>query len=215
MVRSHLQTIKETVATRKLKKLLHFSSITTTRIFCYKRHVKMVRKRYKREIVNEINALSANRGQELWKHINRLRKSDIVEEETFVSPEDWISHYQQLLYDNQESHATFYFLNEDLDMENANSPNDDILGKPITTKEIHKQISKLKSKKASGRDSISILNNITSSVQSNLDFDRISEQQIVCLSYNNSYINTPNSIRNFMLASLIMKKRLIVCGNAG
>ena len=39
-------------------------------------------------------------------------------------------------------------------MENANSPNDDILGKPITTKEIHEQISKMKSKKASGMDSM-------------------------------------------------------------
>ena len=60
----------------------------------------MMHKRYKREIVNEINALSANRSQELWKHINRLWKTDTVEEETFVSPEDWISHYQQLLHDN-------------------------------------------------------------------------------------------------------------------
>ena len=75
----------------------------------YNRHVKMIQKRYKTEIVNKINALSTNRSQELWKHINRLRKTNTVEEETFVSPEDWISHYQQLLHDNQESHATLDF----------------------------------------------------------------------------------------------------------
>ena len=59
-----------------------------------------------------------------------------------------------MLYDNQESHATFDFLNEDLDMENENSWSDDILVIPITAKEIHEQISKLKYKKASGMDSI-------------------------------------------------------------
>ena len=65
-----------------------------------------------------------------------------------------MNHYQKSLSDNQESHATFDFLNEDLDMENENSSSDDILGIPITAKEIHEQISKLKYKKASGMDSI-------------------------------------------------------------
>ena len=39
-------------------------------------------------------------------------------------------------------------------LENEISPNNDILGQPITTKEIHEQISKLKLKKASGMDCI-------------------------------------------------------------
>ena len=46
------------------------------------------------------------------------------------------------------------FSNEDLDIENENSPNNDILGQPITTNEIHEQISKLKLKKTSGMDCI-------------------------------------------------------------
>jgi len=82
--------------------------------------------------------------------VNQLRKSDAVEEETSVSSEDWICHYQKLLYDSQELHTTLDFSNEDLDMEN--SRNNDILGHPITTSEIHEQISKLKLKKASGMD---------------------------------------------------------------
>ena len=117
-------------------------------------HVKMMHKKYKKEIVNAINALSPKRNQEFWKYINRLRKSEIVEEESYVPPEDWMNHYQKLLYDNQELHATFDFLNEDLDMENENLSSDDILGIPITAKEIHEQISKLKYKKAPGMESI-------------------------------------------------------------
>ena len=66
-------------------------------------------------------------------YINQLRKSDAVEEETSVSSEDWIYHYQNLLYDSQEPYTAFDFSNEDLDLENENSPNNDILGQPITT----------------------------------------------------------------------------------
>ena len=39
-------------------------------------------------------------------------------------------------------------------MENENSPNNDIIGQPTTTNEIHEQISKLKLKKASDTDCI-------------------------------------------------------------
>ena len=41
----------------------------------------MMHKKYDKEIVNEINALSPKRSQKFWKYINRLRKSEIVEEE--------------------------------------------------------------------------------------------------------------------------------------
>ena len=85
---------------------------------------------------------------DFWRNVNQLRKSDAVEEETSVLSEDWICNYQKLLYDSQEPHTTFNFSNEDLDLENENSPNNDILGHPITTNEIHEQISKLKLKKA-------------------------------------------------------------------
>ena len=84
----------------------------------------------------------------------RSSSGDGVEDEACVSSEDWICHYQKLLYDSQEPNTIFDFSNEDLDMENENSPNNDILGQPITTNEIHEQISKLKLKKASGMDCI-------------------------------------------------------------
>ena len=72
----------------------------------------------------------------------------------YVSSEDWKCHYQNLLYDSQEPHTIFDFSNEDRDLENENSPKNGILGQPITTNEIHEQISKLKLNKASGMDSI-------------------------------------------------------------
>ena len=114
----------------------------------------MMHKRYKKQMVNKINALHPKRSQDFRRYINQLGKSDAVEEETYVSSEDWMCHYQKLLYDSQEPHTIFDFSNEDLDLENENSPNNDILGQPITPNEIHDPISKLKLKKASGMDSI-------------------------------------------------------------
>ena len=55
-----------------------------------------------------------------------------------------------LKYDSQEPLTIFDFSNEELDLENENSPNNDILGQHITTYEIHEQISKLKLKKSFG-----------------------------------------------------------------
>ena len=114
----------------------------------------MMHKRYKKQIVNEINALHYKRSQDFLRYINQLINSDAVEEESYVSSEDWICHYQKLLYDSQEPRTIFDFSNGDLDLENENSPNNDILGQPITPNEIYEQISKLKLKKSSGMDSI-------------------------------------------------------------
>ncbi|KAL9969651.1 hypothetical protein ACROYT_G021888 [Oculina patagonica] len=119
----------------------------------YKKLVKQMHKRYKNQLLNEINALNSNQSGDFWKLINKIRKNETVEESSDISSEDWIKHFQNLLYDKaQESHS-----------ENVTSPNnpdqtttktDEILDAPITAKEIHDQISKLKNKKASGTDAI-------------------------------------------------------------
>ena len=57
----------------------------------YKKQVKLMNKKQKIDLINEINSLSSERRQ-----INKLRKESAVEEETLISPEAWI----QLLYDN-------------------------------------------------------------------------------------------------------------------
>ena len=102
-------------------------------------------KNYKRELVDEIIALNPKHRQDFWKYINKLRKDEMVEEESFDTTEDWVSHFQNLLSETQESDTSFNFPNEDLDMKNDNSSDaDDILETLITTKEIHDHISKLK-----------------------------------------------------------------------
>ena len=112
-------------------------------------------KNYKRELVDEIIALNPKHKQGFWKYINKLRKDEMVEEESFDTTEDWVSHFQNLLSETQESDTSFNFPNEDLDMKNDNSSDaDDILQTLITRKEIHDHISKLKTKKASSTDSI-------------------------------------------------------------
>ena len=50
---------------------------------------------------------------------------------------------------------------------------------------------------------ISISKSITFSTQNNLDSDQTLEQQIVYSSCNNSFINTPNNMTNFMLDLLV------------
>ena len=72
-------------------------------------------------------------------------------EETLISPEAWIQHFQQLLYDNNETNENTNFANDSDETENLS--HDEILGKPITPKEIDEHISNLKTKKASSMDS--------------------------------------------------------------
>ena len=79
----------------------------------------------------------------------------MVEEESYVTSEDRVSHFQNLLSETQEPHTSFNFPNENLDIENDNSSDAYVtLETPITTKEIHDHISKFNTKKASGMDSI-------------------------------------------------------------
>ena len=60
-------------------------------------------KKYKNDLFNEINALSSESSEDVWRQINKLRKESTVEEETVKSPEAWIKHFRQLLYDNNET----------------------------------------------------------------------------------------------------------------
>ena len=65
-------------------------------------------KKYKNDLINEINALSSEHSQDVWRQINKLRKESTVEEETLISPEAWIQHFRQLLYDNDETKRKKY-----------------------------------------------------------------------------------------------------------
>ena len=72
--------------------------------------------------INEINALSSERSQDVWRQINKLRKESTSEEETLISPEAWI----QLLYDNNETNGNTSFANDSEETENLSD--DEILG---------------------------------------------------------------------------------------
>ena len=63
-------------------------------------------KRYKNQLLNEINTLNSNQSGDFWKLINKICKNETVEESSDISSEDWIKHFQNLLYDEtQESHG--------------------------------------------------------------------------------------------------------------
>ena len=118
----------------------------------YKKQVKLIHKEYKSDLIDEINALSSEHSQDVWRQINKLRKESTVEGNTLISPEAWIQHFRQLLYDNNETNENTNFANDSDETENLSD--DEILGKPITPKEIHEHILKLKTKQASSMDSI-------------------------------------------------------------
>ena len=110
-------------------------------------------KRYKNQLLNEINTLNSNQSGDFWKPINKFHKNETVEESSDISSEEWIKHFQNLLYDEtQESHGENVTFPNNLDQTTTRS--DKILDAPITAKEIHDQISKLKNKKASGTDTV-------------------------------------------------------------
>ena len=75
-------------------------------------------KKYKNDLINEINALSSERSQDVWRQINKLRKESTVEEETLISPEAWIQHFRQFLYDNNETNVNTSFAHDSDETEN-------------------------------------------------------------------------------------------------
>ena len=91
----------------------------------YKKEVKLMHKKYKNDLINEINA----RSQDIWRQINKLRKESTVEEEILISPEAWIQHFRQLLYDNNETNGNTSFAD---DSDETDLSDDEILGKSKT-----------------------------------------------------------------------------------
>ena len=78
----------------------------------YKKQVKLMHKKYKNDLINEINALSSESSEDVWKQINKLRKESTVEEETLKSLEAWIQHFRQLLYDNNGANVNTSFADD-------------------------------------------------------------------------------------------------------
>ena len=117
----------------------------------YKRLVKKMHKEYKNNILTEINTLSSKHSQDFWKKINKIRNLKTVEESCDIAPEDWTNHFRNLLYESHESEANGNLENN---LNETPTLSKHSLDTPITAKEIHDYISKLKTKKSSGTDSI-------------------------------------------------------------
>ena len=110
-------------------------------------------KRYKNHLLDEINTLNSNQSGDFWKLINKIRKSETIDESSDIPPEDWIKHFQNLLYDKKETQKSHTVVNPPSNLDET-TQSDEILNGPITVKEIHDQISYLKNKKAPGTDTL-------------------------------------------------------------
>ena len=91
-------------------------------------------KEYNNNILKETNTFSSKHSQDFWKQINKIR-----------------NHFQYLLYESHESEAKGNLENN---LKETPTLSNDSLDTPITAKEIHDHISKLKTKKSSGTDSV-------------------------------------------------------------
>ena len=104
-------------------------------------------KRYKNQLLNEINTLNSNQRGDFWKLINKIRKSETIDQSSEIPPEDWIKHFQNLSYDAEETQELHTVVNPPNNLDETRL-SDEILNGPITEKEIYDQISELKNKKA-------------------------------------------------------------------
>ena len=105
-----------------------------------------MQKRDKNQFLDEINTLNSNQSGDFWKLINKIRESETVDESSDIPPEAWIKHFQNLLYDKEETQESHTVVNRPSNLDET-TQSDQILNGPITVKEIHDQISKLKDKK--------------------------------------------------------------------
>ena len=97
--------------------------------------------------------MNSNQRGDFWKLINKIRKSATIDESSDIPTEDWIKHFQNLLYDKGETRESHTVVNPPSNLDET-TQSDEILNGPITVKEIHDQISKLKNKKASVTDTL-------------------------------------------------------------
>ena len=87
------------------------------------------------------------------RRLNRALISKTIDESSDIPPEDRIRHFQNLLYDKEETLESHTVVNPPSNLDET-TQSDEILNGPITVKEIHDQISKLKNKKAPGTDTL-------------------------------------------------------------
>ena len=87
-----------------------------------------------------------------WSHSRSLTGATKSSISNVIPPQQWVEHFSELLYsENERKDDQELFLYDDADRNLRNT----IIDSPFTSEEIVKGIALLKSKKASGYDSIS------------------------------------------------------------
>ena len=104
-------------------------------------------KRYKNQLLNEVNTLNSNQSGDFWKLINKIRKSETIDESSDIPTEYWIKHFQNLLHDAEETQESHTVANPPNNLDET-TLSDEILNESIKVREIHDLISKLKNKKS-------------------------------------------------------------------
>lgn len=98
-------------------------------------------KRYKNQLLNEINTLNSDQNGYFWKLMNQIRKLETIDDSSDIPPEDWIMHFQNLLYDAEETRESHTVVNPPNNLDET-TLSDETLNGPITVKETRDQISK-------------------------------------------------------------------------
>ena len=117
----------------------------------YKHMIKISRQLWEINNIQKLSQLTEN-PKLFWSHLESLRgaiKSSIL---NVISPQQWVEHFSKLLYfENERRDDKERFLYNDA----ARNIRNTIFNSPFTSEEIVKGITFLKSKKASGNDSVS------------------------------------------------------------
>ena len=116
----------------------------------YKHMIKISRQLWEINNIQKLSQLTEN-PKLFWSHLESLKgaiKSSIL---NVISPQQWVEHFSKLLYfENERRDDKERFLYNDA----ARNIRNTIFNSPFTSEEIVKGITFLKSKKASGNDSV-------------------------------------------------------------
>lgn len=119
----------------------------------YRKIIKLKETEYKDKILNQLETLKESDPKAYWSLLNKLKNVDKKADTDNISPQDWYSYFKDLSY-KESINQSDNFKDILASKENENLSNTE-LDYPISEKELHDQISRLKSKDTSSLDLIS------------------------------------------------------------
>ena len=116
--------------------------------------IKIRKRHWEINIIQKLSEITEN-PKLFWSHLRSLRGAIKSSTSNFISPQQWVEHFSKLLYsENERKDDQERFLDNDTDRNKRNAILDYFLA-TFTSEEIAKGTTLLKSKTASGYDSIS------------------------------------------------------------